>query len=123
MCTHTQPISAMFRKRRVLSALKKKRKKEPDRNLMSFEVCSRVLEQCNSVVREGAFIVRSGADSTAVCGRSKLPRLHVDYIRKVDRASRSDSTKTKRGHFVFDSNIDWKSVHCPFVISLSFDEV
>ena len=30
--------------------------------------------------------------------------------RRIDRTSRSDSTKTKRTKFVFDSSFDWKPV-------------
>ena len=32
--------------------------------------------------------------------------------REVARTSRSDSSKTKRRNFVFDSRIDWKPVEC-----------
>ena len=43
-----------------------------------------------------------------------MPRGRVDLeqVRKVVRTSRSDSTKTRRIHFVFDSSIDWKPVEC-----------
>ena len=43
--------------------------------------------------------------------RSCLEGVYIDLeqVRKVSgKTSKSDSTKTKRRHFVFDSSIDWK---------------
>ena len=57
-------------------------------------------------------IDRWNAQYTGVCRGSELPRgcVNLEKIGKIDRTSSSDSTKTKRTKFVFDSSIDWKPV-------------
>ena len=88
--------------------------------LRKSDVFWKCVPECWSGVRARAF---------TVCRRSEMPRggVNLEWIGKIDRTSRSDSSKTKRTKFVFDSGIDWKpvqsaKVRCNVVCLRSFQD-